>query len=449
MNPSTAFIQHNILPSADPHRTLLHNEVHARPSQRIRLPALVVCVAVISDDVTLEQECRHLRRLPGQEALIAEYMQSNFLRLRLQGYTLRWERHTEFTRYTLVQPLPESAQLGAAEPELLSSLVLPEGWLAGIPGQTLAAIKLVMVNGDLNRPEETLSLARNWFGKRPVVASLVGRNRHSLAVTDFILRDSGFERMLVVAPTETSESRAGRIAQRLLEIETYRLMALRGLPVAKQLDPELENAEQQLANITAQLENKAASEQELLDSLISLAVSVERATVEHMYRFTATHAYDKLVSQRIAELRERAIPGTQAIGEFMRRRLSPAITRVKTTAQRLVSLSERISQTSALLRTRVDILTEAQNQQLLEKLTRGQELQLQLQRTVEGLSIAAISYYVVSLLLYVTKAGKAAGLPVHPELAVGIMIPIVLWAVWYVTQRIHGKFTKSARKIDH
>lgn len=448
MNPSTEFFQNNILPPADPHRTLLHNEVHARPSQRIRLPALVVCVAVLSDDVTLEQECQHLRHLPGQEALMAKHLQSNFLRLRLQGYTLRWERHTEFTRYTLVQPLPENAQLRATEPELLSSLALPEGWLAGIPGQTFAAIKLIMANGDLNRPNEMLSLARNWFGERPVVASLVGRNRHSLAVTDFILRDSGFERMLVIAPSETSESRAGRIAQRLLEIETYRLMALRGLPVAKQLDPELANAEQQLASITARLENKAASEQELLDSLISLAVSVERATVEHMYRFTATHAYDKLVSQRITELKERAIPGTQTIGEFMWRRLSPAITKVKSTAQRLVSLSERISQTSALLRTRVDILAEAQNQQLLEKLTRGQELQLQLQRTVEGLSIAAISYYVVSLLLYVIKAGKAAGLPVHPELVVGIMIPIVIWAVWYITRKIHDKFIKLGRKIN-
>lgn len=441
-------MQHNFLPSADPQRTLLHNEVHARPSQRIRSPALVVCVAVLSADVTLEQEYRHLRRLPGQEALIVEQLQNNFLRLRLQGYTLRWEHHTEFTRYTLVQHLPESAQLGATDPELLSSLVLPEGWLAGIPGQTFAAIKLVMVHGDLNHSEGMLTLARNWFGERPVVASLVGRNSHSLAVTDFMLRDSGFERMLVVAPTETSESRAGRVAQRLLEIETYRLMALRGLPVAKQLDPELTYAEQQLANITAQLENKAASEQELLDRLIALAVSIERATVEHMYRFTATHAYDKLVTQRITELREIAIPGTQTIGEFMWRRLSPAITKVETTAQRMVSLSERISQTSALLRTRVDILTEAQNQQLLEKLTRGQELQLQLQHTVEGLSIAAITYYVVSLLLYVTKAGKAAGFPIHPELIVGIMIPIVLWSVWYITRRIHDKFSKLGSSTD-
>ncbi|MCH9638324.1 MAG: DUF3422 domain-containing protein [Betaproteobacteria bacterium] len=442
MNPSSHIIPHDFLPPTDPQRALLHNVVHTRPSQHIHLPALVVYVAVLNDGVTLEQECAHLRQLPCQETLVIGHLQNNFLRLPLQDCTLRWERHSEFTSYSLVQHLPEVAQLGAKDPELLSFLALPKGWLARIPGRTFAAIKLAMVHGDLNHPGETLALARNWFGENHVVASLIGRNSHSLAVTDFMLRDSGFERMLVVAPTETSNSRAGRISQRLLEIETYRLAALRGLPAAKQLAPELANAEQQLVDITAQLENKDAFEQELLDRLISLAVRIERANVKHMYRFAATHAYDKIVTQRIAELREKAIPGTQTIGEFMGRRLSPAIATVAATAQRMISLSERISQTSALLRTRVDILTEAQNQQLLEKLTLGQELQLRLQSTVEGLSIAAISYYVISLLLYVAKAGKAAGLPIHPELIVGVMIPIVIGTVWYITRRIHNKLFK-------
>lgn len=126
----------------------------------------------------------------------------------------------------------------------------------------------------------------------------------------------------------------------------------------------------------------------------------------------------------------------------MQRRLSPAISTVEATAQRLSYLSARVSRTSSLLRTRVDILAETQNQQLLEKLTRGQELQLRLQSTVEGLSIAAISYYVISLLLYITKAGAAAGLPIHPELATGLMIPAVLWVVWRTTRRIHEKFFK-------
>jgi uncharacterized membrane-anchored protein len=253
------------------------------------------------------------------------------------------------------------------------------------------------------------------------------------------LRADGFERVLVIAPPGTTETRVGRVSQRLLELETYRLMALRGLPVAKALSPMLADAERRLAAITAQLENKSTSEQALLDELVSVAASVERATAEHTYRFAATRAYDTLVSQRITELREKAIPGTQTMGEFMQRRLSPAMATVAATAQRLASLSERISRASDLLRTRVDIVTEAQNQQLLEKLTRGQELQLRLQTTVEGLSIAAISYYVISLLLYLAKAGKAAGLPLHPELAAGALVPVVLWAVWRTTQRIHQR----------
>ena len=442
MNQNTDFIQSDWLPPDDPQRVLLHNVVHTRQSQRIHLPALVVYIAVISNDITLEQECEHLRRLPGQEGIMIDDLQHNFLRLRLQGYTLRWERHTEFTSYSLVQQLPESAQLGATDPDLLSSLVLPNGWLAEIPGRTFAAIKLVMVQGNLKSPEEMLLSARNWFGERPIVASLVGRNSRSLVVTDFMLRDSGFERMLVIAPPKISVTRAGRIAQRLLEIETYRIMALRGLPVAKKLDSELANSEQQLASITDQLKNKITSEQELLDRLVALAVHMERITIEHMYRFTATRAYDKMITQRINELKEKAIPGTQIIGEFMWHRLSPAIAKVEDTAQRMGSLSERISHTSALLRTQVNILTEAQNQQLLEKLTHGQELQLRLQRTVEGLSIAAISYYVVSLILYLTKAGKAAGLLVHPELVTGVMIPLVLLVVWRITRRIQNKFLK-------
>ncbi len=418
---------------------MLHNEVHARPSARIRLPALVIYVAVLNEGVTREQECEHLRRLPGLQDLGLERLQGNFLRLRFEGYTVKWERHTEFTRYSIVQPLPAHAGLDASDPDLLASLVVAPQWLRDIPGRVIAAIKLAMVHGELATPEATMARARRWFGDHTVVASVMGTNGHSWAVTDFALRDSGFERMLVVAPPGTSETRAGRISQRLLELETYRLMALRGLPVAKALGPVLAQAEAQLADITARLESKVESEQALLDTLVSLAARVERATAEHVYRFSATRAYDTLVRQRLAELREQAVPGTQTLGEFLQRRLSPAIATVAATEQRLVSLSERVSRTSDLLRTRVDIATEEQNQQLLEKLTRGQALQLRLQTTVEGLSIAAISYYVVSLLVYGVKAVKAAGVHIDVEIATGALIPLVLWGVWRTTRRIHEK----------
>lgn len=427
-----------MLPADEPLRRQLHDEVHARPPARIRLPALVTYVAVIHEGVSREQECEHLRRLPGQAGLTPDDLQGSFVRLRLPGATLKWERHTEFTRYSIVQAMPAGAGLGQRDPALLPHLALPPDWLAGIPGQTLAAIKLVMLEGDVAQPQACLAQARTWLGEHPVVASLMGNRGHSIVVTDFMLRDSGFERMLVIAPPGTPETRVGRISGRLLELETYRLMALRGLPVAKRLGPKLAEDERRLAGITAQMEDKSASDQALLDTLVSLAAGVERATAEHAYRFAATRAYHALVNQRIAELREQPIHGTQTIGEFMQRRLSPAMATVEASARRLASLSDRITRTSALLRTRVDIATEGQNQQLLERLTRGQALQLRLQSTVEGLSIAAISYYVVSLILYVAKAGKAAGLPVHPELMAGAMIPLVLLGVWRMIRRIHA-----------
>ena len=428
-----------LLPADDPQRAQLHNEVHARPTARIRTPALVTYVALLNAGVDREAEHAHLRSLPGQQGLGLESLQGNFLRLRCEGYTLKWERHTEFTRYSIVQPLPGHAALGSSSPDLLGDLVVSDAWLQSLPGQVMAAIQLAMVHGELHDAEATMEQARHWLGAHSVVASVMGNNGHSWAVTDLRLRTDGFERMLVIASPGITDTRAGRISQRLLEIETYRLMALRGLPVAKEIGPLLAQAERDLAAIMARLEQKSGTDQELLDTLVALAARIERATAEHDFRFSATRAYDKLVSQRLTELREQPVSGTQTLGEFMQRRLSPAIATVMATEQRLASLSERVSRTSALLRTRVDIATEAQNQQLLEKLTRGQELQLKLQSTVEGLSIAAISYYVVSLLAYGAKALKAGGAHIDVEVTTGLLIPLVLWAVWRTTRRIHAR----------
>jgi uncharacterized membrane-anchored protein len=426
------------LPADDAQRAELHNEVHARPTARIRVPALVVHVAVRNGDVSREQELAHLRKLPVDGELRFDEGADNFLRLRLPGCTLKWERHTEFTRYMLVQSLPPAAIEGVAEPELLASLSIDPAWLRAIPGRTIAAIKVVIITGAVDDETQVMRHARQWFGGRTVVASLMGQG-HSCAVSDFHLRDSGFERMLVIAPPGTSETRAGRITARLLELETYRLMALFGLPVAKSLQAMLGEAERELADITAAMEQEGRSEQELLDTLAGLAARIERATAQHGYRFSATAAYHALVRARITELREKAIPGTQTIGEFMQRRLSPAMATVESTAGRLASLSQRIERAGALLRTRVDIAREMQNHQLLAKLTRGQDLQLRLQTTVEGLSIAAISYYVVSLLLYAAKALKEAGVPLHPEITAGALIPLVLWGTWRLTRRIHRR----------
>ncbi len=431
------------LPPDHPQRAQLYSELHARPAAIIEMPALVVLIAVLNDGVSRNDELAHLQRLPHQAQLGLNDLESNFLRIQFDQYSLKWERHTEFTRYSIVLPLPQDTHLGQNPDQLRSALQLDAGWLNTIPGQTLAAVDLWMLSAPWDDKAGLLDAAKQWMQAEPsaqntpLLASLLGRDSHTMALCDFQLRSNGSERMLVLAPAHGSPLRAGRVAQRLLEIETYRLMALRGLPEAKQLSPQLTLWESQLAQLTVDLVNQSLPDEPLLGNLVALAAAVEKAITTHAYRFSATQAYNDIVRQRLAEIREQSVASTQTLGAFLHRRLDPAMATVSATQRRLAELSQRIARTSALLRTRVDIATEKQNQQLLEKLSRGQQLQLRLQATVEGLSIAAVSYYAVSLLQYASKALKAAGVPINPEIATGALIPLVIAVVWYAMRRVH------------
>ena len=428
------------LPINDAQRLLLHNEIHTRPSATFKLPALVVYVAVLNANVSTAEEFEHLQRLPQTQPVEFDKMKGNFLQIECIGYKVIWERHSEFTRYTIVQALPPHAQWGSDLPELGEHAATGSDWLKSIPGKTITAIHLGILNEGVDDPDAFYK-GKRWLGHGTLIGSKMGRTAdnasHSQLMTNLKIGEDGFERLLVLTVSETSENRAGRIAQRLLELETYRIMSLLSLPIAKQLSVKLRDTEVKLVEITNRLEKQDDSDEILMNDLATLAAQVESITAEHSYRFSAALAYDAIVRERIAEMREQPLSGMQTVGEFMQRRLAPAIATVKATSERLSALAERVARASALLRTRVEIAAEAHNRQLLEKLTRGQELQLRLQATVEGLSIAAITYYVVSLALFIGKAMKAYGLNINPELLAGFCTPVVLFFSWRTIQHIH------------
>ena len=431
------------LPPSDSQRLALHNEIHSRPSATFKLPALVIYVAVLNAKVSIADECQHLRLLTGHTHLSVEQMKGNFLQLQCDHFKVIWERHTEFTRYTIIQSLPENAHWGSQLPDLATHVATGVDWLKNIPGKTITAIQLAMLNEGMDDPDSIFK-AKQWLGHGTVIGGTLGRTTgdqpHSHLITNLRIGDDGFVRMLVLTSSATSENRAGRVAQRLLELETYRIMALLSLPVAKQLSSKLVEAEAQLVDITARIEANSDSDEVLLNHLASLAAQVESATAEHSYRFSAARAYDAIVRERISEMREKPLSGIQTLGEYLQRRLAPAVATVNATSERLEALAERVARASALLRTRVEIAAEAHNQELLEKLTRGQALQLQLQTTVEGLSVAAITYYVVSLLYYLTKAAKAYGINLNPEMVAGFSAPVVLVCSWLLIRKIHRNF---------
>jgi uncharacterized membrane-anchored protein len=144
--------------------------------------------------------------------------------------------------------------------------------------------------------------------------------------------------------------------------------------------------------------------------------------------------------RRILELRETRLHGFQMIEEFMARRFNPAVATCITISQRLHGLSERIAQACALLSTRVDIARERQNQALLASMDRRAKLQLRLQQTVEGLSVAAIVYYAVGLVAYFAKGLKAAGLGLNPDLVAGLAILALLPVVFFTIRQARRHF---------
>ena len=278
------------------------------------------------------------------------------------------------------------------------------------------------------------------FGANVVVGAGIG-DGSGLAFTDFVIHDDGFARFLLL-DREMTERQAGRMLQRLFEIEAYRMMALLALPMARGLWSRLLLTERTLAELTARIADPtqgAAGDDALLQQLMALAAEVESALASSQSRFGASRAYHALVATRIGELREQRIKGLQTIDEFMARRLSPAMATCATVSQRLHDLSERVAQASSLLSTLVDIARQQQNQALLAATALRAKLQLRLQQTVEGLSVAAIVYYLAGLVGYGAKALKAAGVPLSPDLVTGAALPLLGLGAWWVLRRVHQR----------
>jgi uncharacterized membrane-anchored protein len=415
------------LPADHPERFLLAEEVHARPPQPANTPTRATYLAVLVDADDREREREHLAALCQRFAVAAPGQGATHFSAKLGGVLLKWERHGEFSGYTFfvqgASPRPfEEPALGH----------LPHAWLESLPGRTVAA-----VHGEL-RPwredawsEAALTEAFNGNG---VVGAEIGHGL-ALSFTDFKIHDDGCSRFLVLDRGLTPRQ-AGQMLQRLFEIEAYRMMALLALPMARRQSPRILAIERSLARLTDGIARDDGDDESLLGELTRLAAEVESGLAASQFRFGACAAYHDLVLRRISELSEQRLPQYQTIGEFMARRLSPAVATCATVLQRLHGLSERVAQASALLSTRVDIARERQNQSLLASMDRRAHLQLRLQQTVEGLSVAAITYYAAGLLGYAAKGAKAAGAPIDAELTVGLAIPFVLLGVFVLVRKI-------------
>ena len=448
-----------------PLRVPLAAEAHSRPFLQLEAPETVTHLAVYARAVAGDGapvagdphgwQQQTLCTLCGffgvaGPAADAKYFYHDFGRFRL-----KWESHTEFATYTFAQRHEANVPLAQAFRRLPLQHI-PQQWLLGLEGTIIVAAH-VMLEKASQATDAASSEMRTVFEGLSLAASIVLQGAE--VWSDFLIQSDGFSRF-VVRDFNLRQQQIGRLVQRVLEIETYRMMALLGLPHAQAAAPRMNAIEAELALLTATMvdsddaqagaqmnadgvpEQEADDEQALLRSITGLAARIEKLSVDNSYRFSASQAYFRLVKARIEELRESRIDGVPTLGEFMERRLAPAMSTCEATARRHEALAERIAHSNDLLRTRVGIVQERQNRRILQSMNSRAAQQLRLQQSVEGLSVVAISYYMVGLASYVSKAAKSAGAPINTDIATGAMVPLIVVLVWMGLRRLH-------RQIKH
>ncbi|MEO3471041.1 DUF3422 domain-containing protein [Roseomonas sp. CAU 1739] len=419
-------------------RSELNDEVHARPPEALVPPVRISQLAMLQKestprDAAWEALCDLARRHGIPEPLReARHFSADF-----GAFRLKWERHTEFSRYTAI--VPGAGADGFASPALAA---LPADWVASLPGEMIAATHAALLPMSAVDADPAEIAARLFDGNQLIGARLFAER--GLALTDFRIHADGFGRTLILDRAMTPWQ-AGRIVQQLLEVDSYRILALLALPIARALVPVLAANERDLAEITAAMvQGDSADEPELLAKLTRLAAETENREARDRYRFDAAAAYHTLVRTRIEDLREDRIEGLQTFREFTERRLAPAMSTCRAVAIRQEQLAARIARATRLLSTQVDLTRQQQNQALLGSVDRSARMQLRLQQTVEGLSVAAITYYLVGMLAYVLRGVGVAGVPVPYEVMVAASVPIIALMVYLGTRRLRRAATHEA-----
>ncbi|GGO56445.1 Uncharacterized membrane-anchored protein [Roseovarius pacificus] len=417
-----------------PLRYRLANELHARPFPSMRAPSTAAYLAIKRPEGAAARDraadMEHLIALLDRHGAPHPQPGATHYFGRIGRHTLKWESHTEFVTYTAYTDGLSSRPFDPADFE-----VFPEDWLAEAPGvrMTSALIRITpWKDTDTTRDQIT-----DWFVAESVAVARV-LDDAAVVAGDFRIDPAGHLRFAVTVAPDTGERRIGRVVQRLCEIETYKSMSMLGFSRAREMSPRMGELDAQLSGMIGDMTGEATRAEDTLKSLLSISAELESMVAQSSYRFGATEAYKSIVQQRIEVLREQRFEGRQTFSEFMMRRYDPAMRTVQSSRERLNAMADRAMRAGELLRTRVDVERSAQNQALLESMDRRADMQLRLQKTVEGLSVVAISYYAVSLVGYLVYP-LAGPLDLSKGMLMAIATPFVVAAVWWLVHRIRKR----------
>lgn len=410
----------------------LHQELHARPIPDIRVGSTIYHQAMFRDSEMILSERAHLDDLVRTVSANVQSAGDSHVRIDLGGNSLRVEFHNEFTGYTFIKNSTEDFD---APPD---RYVIDSDWIGRIPGGTVNRLQIHVEAVDHYSPEQEVE---KRFKSSSLIASDVSDSQMRIW-SDYLVSPRGNTRFLIQCKTDDTD-RIGRAVQRVIDIENYRMLALIGLQTAKAIAPTLSAIEMSLEKLMRSFQtiDTIGGERVLLDELIQLSAEVELIKGRAINRFRATEAYAEIMTDRLREIRETKVEGVFSIGAFLMRRSEPAFRTCRARRDRILELSLRVSRAAELLRTRINVQIEEQNQKLLQSVDQRASLQNRLQLTIEWFSIIALSVYALQLLGFMLAAIADVYPAINVTRVTGVLTVPVVITIGFIVGRIRRQYT--------
>ncbi|MCB9992335.1 MAG: DUF3422 domain-containing protein [Hyphomicrobiaceae bacterium] len=406
-----------------PFRREISDEIHARPIILIGLPSRV-------RRLVFQQNSPHqvaatfdaFSAYCVAEAIDPPRPYSRQHSFERDGMTISWEFHTEFITVSWVSAIKDE-------------MAMPDNiGLQLLDGFSLVTAARVDVMAEKSIPDALIP----GFSPVSFCHARVDDGRAEIA-TDFRTDADGFVRFELAAGN-VSDRRRAILARRLLEIETYAKMALLSLPPTRAASGELNGLEQSVSDCIRKLPDIAdiAAAKMAMDNLNALSLKLGALGESLNYRIAAAQAYGTVLSERLAALRDVSTGAGSSISQYLNNRVNPAIRTIIAFEKRLDIASEKVARAVAMLNARNGLELEIQNSEILNTISKTAQSQFRLQKTVEGLSAIAISYYLIGILSY-ALAGPMQYFHWDKVWTLSILAPFVFLGVYIVSRRFwHG-----------
>jgi uncharacterized membrane-anchored protein len=209
----------------------LVTEFHSRRFPRVKGSVTLSQVTILHSKSTKSDQITHLQSLANIYQVSQPNDETDCYYQNLGELDVRWEYHTEFSTYTFIRSNNNEYPFQCS-----AWSILPSGWCTSIPGLLIAATHIDIQSALPSDPK-----LQQIFAGHAMAASLI-TEKNAQVWTTFKPASDNFDRILVVNHN-LNGSQTGRSLRCLLEISSYRMMALLSFPLAKRLLPTIATME--------------------------------------------------------------------------------------------------------------------------------------------------------------------------------------------------------------